>query len=137
MELEALRAILVRRAVKFAKRRGSSGQRAWAEAHGVLNSRVSEFLSGKRLPNDAILNALGFEWRIVRKKRLSAREHRLKQYLADEKSAQESLETHPHETRELLRAWQTSQCEWFSGTVLEIVAEFIEWNARQAIEGDR
>lgn len=69
MTLDAIRAVLVKRAAKFAKRRKSGGLRAWAEAHGIPPSRVSEFLSGKRLPNDAILNALGFEWRVVRKAR--------------------------------------------------------------------
>ena len=67
MKLEAIRAILVKRAGKFAKRRKSGGLRAWAEAHSIPPSRVSEFLNGKRLPNPALLDALGLEWRICRK----------------------------------------------------------------------
>lgn len=43
----------------------------WCRAHGLPKSRVSEAMNGKRLPSDAILHALGFEWRIVRVKRVS------------------------------------------------------------------
>ncbi len=64
-----VRDLLLKKAQSHARRKGSLGMRAWAEAHGIPPSRVSEFLAGKRLPNPAILDALGLEWRIVRKAR--------------------------------------------------------------------
>lgn len=54
-----------------------------------------------------------------------AREARIARYLSNEKAARESLATYPESTRQRLEAWQTEQCEWFSDTILEIVAEFI------------
>lgn len=64
--LDSLRASLLDRAAKYAtKRRGCLGTNRWARAHGILQSRVSEFLGGQRPPNDELLAALGFERRIV------------------------------------------------------------------------
>lgn len=54
-----------------------------------------------------------------------AREARIARYLSDEKAARESLAAYPESTRQRLEAWQTEQSEWFSDTILEIVAEFI------------
>lgn len=54
-----------------------------------------------------------------------AREARIARYLSDEKAARESLATYPESTRQRLEAWQSEQSEWFSDTILEIVAEFI------------
>lgn len=64
--LDSLRATLLDRAAKYAtKRRGCLGTNRWAREHGILQSRVSEFLGGHRPPNDELLAALGFERRIV------------------------------------------------------------------------
>lgn len=54
-----------------------------------------------------------------------ARGARVARYLSNEKAARESLATYPEATRQRLEAWQTEQHEWFSDTILEIVAEFI------------
>jgi hypothetical protein len=69
MTEEQVRSLVLRRARPFAGRAGSTGVRAWAEAHGILTGHVSEFLSGKRGPATKMLNALGLEYRIVRKRK--------------------------------------------------------------------
>lgn len=69
MSLDEVRALLLRRAKKHIARKGSSGVTAWAKHHGVSKGHVSEFVAGKRLPTTAILDALGLEWRICRKRR--------------------------------------------------------------------
>ena len=40
----------------------------WCRVHGVAKSHASEFLNGKRLPTTDLLDALGLEWRICRKR---------------------------------------------------------------------
>ena len=50
---------------------------------------------------------------------------RTARFLADQKAAAAALASLPDSTRARLEAWQTAQSEWFDGTVLEIVAEFI------------
>lgn len=51
----------------IAKQTGSRGMSRWCRKHGLLKSRVSEFMNGIRPPNDALLAALNLEYRIVRK----------------------------------------------------------------------
>lgn len=53
-EAEAIRSLL------FAQCEQAGGLRAWARRHGVPVSLVSETLSGRRPPGEAIANALGF-----------------------------------------------------------------------------
>ena len=67
MTLESVRALILRRAKPFRKYRGTTGVKAWCEAHGVAATHVSEFLNGKRGPTADMLDALGLEWRIMRK----------------------------------------------------------------------
>lgn len=55
----------------------------------------------------------------------AARDSRVARYLSDQKEARENLATYPENIRQRLEAWQTEQREWFSDTILEIVAEFI------------
>jgi hypothetical protein len=77
MTLEEVRLLLAKHAARHAgKRKGSQGYKRWAEKHGIPKSRVSEFMAGVRLPNDAILSALGLEWRIGRKRNHSPDRHR-------------------------------------------------------------
>lgn len=64
-----VRELLLRRIEKFRNRRGSIGLRPWCKANAVAISHASEFLNGKRLPTTDLLDALGLEWRIVRKHR--------------------------------------------------------------------
>jgi hypothetical protein len=49
------------------------GHNRWCEANKVSSSHASEFLTGRRLPTTDILDALGFEWRIVRKRTPTAK----------------------------------------------------------------
>jgi hypothetical protein len=63
-----------------------------------------------------------------------SRAERTAKYLADESAASEALAMLPEAVRQRLDAWQTAQSEWFSGTVLEIVAEFIAWDDARRIE---
>lgn len=69
---DQIRTLLLRRAKPFARRRGSSGVRAWAEAHGVNHSHVSEFMTGNRGPFVRMLDILDLETRIVRKRKASS-----------------------------------------------------------------
>lgn len=68
MTEEEVRSLVLRRARPFVDRAGSSGVRAWAAAHGLPTGHVSEFLNGKRGPALKLLDALGLEYRIVRKR---------------------------------------------------------------------
>ncbi len=70
MTSDEVRALLLKRAARYAKNRGSSGVTGWARHHGISKGHVSEFLAGKRLPTTAILDALNLEWRISRKRRI-------------------------------------------------------------------
>ena len=65
-----------------------------------------------------------------------SRAERTAKYLADESAAREALAMLPEAVRQRLDAWQTAQSEWFSGTVLEIVAEFIAWDDARRIEAE-
>ncbi len=62
MNIKQVQNLLLRKAKK------SGTIYAWCRDNGVSRQRASEFLSGKRLPTNDILEALGLEWRIVRKK---------------------------------------------------------------------
>ncbi len=68
MTLDEVRKILIREGKKCQIYRGTSGVTAWCSEHGVSKARASEFLSGKRLPTTDILEALGLEWRVMRKR---------------------------------------------------------------------
>jgi hypothetical protein len=65
-----------------------------------------------------------------------ARDARTAKYLADESAARESLAMLPEAVRQRLDAWQAAQSEWFNGTVLEIVAEYIAWDDARRIEAE-
>lgn len=49
-------------------RRARSGLRPWCRANAVSESHANEFLNGRRGPASDLLNALGLEYRIVRKR---------------------------------------------------------------------
>ena len=68
MTLSQVRRMLIARAKKHQVYRNTTGVTAWCAAHSVSKARASEFLSGKRLPTTDILNALGLEWRVMRKR---------------------------------------------------------------------
>jgi hypothetical protein len=68
MTLDDVRKLLLRRSRTHIKYRGTTGVKAWCEAHGVAATHVSEFLNGKRGPTSDLLENLGLEWRIVRKR---------------------------------------------------------------------
>jgi hypothetical protein len=69
MTLEQVRKLLLRRCKPFISGYGNSqtGIRPWCEAHGVASTHASEFLNGKRGPAPDLLDALGLEWRVMRK----------------------------------------------------------------------
>lgn len=69
MTLDQVRALLLARAAKFKIRARETHLGQWCKAHRVSKGHVSEFLNGKRLPTTDILNALGLEWRICRKRK--------------------------------------------------------------------
>ena len=56
---------------------------------------------------------------------IAARNARVSRYLAEQAEARDALNDYPDTVRDRLEAWQAHQREWFSPTVLEIVAEFI------------
>ena len=58
-------------------------------------------------------------------------------YLVDESDAREALAVLPEAVRQRLDAWQTAQSDWFRGTVLEIVAEYIAWDDARRIEAEQ
>lgn len=64
-----VRDLVRKRAARHAEREGSTGVTAWAKAKGVRKSHLSEFMTGKRAPTTDLLDALGLEWRIMRKRR--------------------------------------------------------------------
>jgi hypothetical protein len=68
MEPDHVRKLLLRRAKGFSRYKGNSGVGAWCKAHNVSRAHASEFLNGKRLPTTDLLNALGLEWRIMRRR---------------------------------------------------------------------
>jgi hypothetical protein len=67
MTLEAVRRLLLRRAKGASRYKNVTGVKAWCKTHGVANSHASEFLNGKRLPTADLLEALGLEWRVMKK----------------------------------------------------------------------
>lgn len=69
MTLDQVKKMLLRRAKPYRKYRGTTGVKAWCEAHEVNRSHVSSFLSGKRHPGNDLLEALGLEWRVMKKSR--------------------------------------------------------------------
>jgi hypothetical protein len=68
MREEEVRDLILRRAARYANRKGSTGVTAWGKAHGVSRSHLSEFMAGKRGPTSDVLDTLNLEWRIVRKR---------------------------------------------------------------------
>lgn len=67
MTLDDVRRMLLRRAARYAKNKGSTGVRAWCGLHGVTTSHAFEFINHIRNPTTDLLNALGLEWRVMRK----------------------------------------------------------------------
>jgi hypothetical protein len=67
MTLDAVRKLLLRQTRTFAVYKNSTGIKAWCKVHGVANSHACEFLNGQRNPTSDLLDALGLEWRIMRK----------------------------------------------------------------------
>lgn len=78
MTLEAVRELLLRRAKGASRFKNAIGVKAWCKANGVSDSHASEFLNGQRLPASDLLEALGLEWRIMRKKTGGTREVNMK-----------------------------------------------------------
>jgi hypothetical protein len=69
MTLDDVRKLLLRKAKQHSIYPGSSGLRGWCKAHGVVHSHVTEFVKGHRNPGSDVLDALGLEWRVMRKSR--------------------------------------------------------------------
>jgi hypothetical protein len=62
---------------------------------------------------------------------------RRQRYLGDQEAARKELALYPEHVRQRLEAWQEQQGEWFSDTVLEIVAEFIKHDDARRIAAER
>jgi len=67
---EQVRALLLKRAARYAKRKGSSGVTGWCLAHGVSKGHASEFINNLRPPTTDILDALGLVRSYSRKPKL-------------------------------------------------------------------
>lgn len=61
-----VRKLLLQKSRPYRGRTGS-GLTGWCRAHRLKLPMVSHFLSSRNGPSTGILNALGLEWRIVRK----------------------------------------------------------------------
>lgn len=68
MTLDSVRRMVLKRAASHAKQRGSTGVRPWCEAHGIVVSHAFEFMNGQRNPATDLLEVLGLEWRVARKR---------------------------------------------------------------------
>lgn len=66
MTLEQVRNLVLRKAKPYTGQKGF-GLRGWCEANGVAQTHASDFMSGKRNPGNDLLEALGLEWRVMRK----------------------------------------------------------------------
>jgi hypothetical protein len=67
MTLEAVRKMLLQKTKQHAIYAGSSGLKGWCREYGVTHSHASEFVKGKKKPGSDLLEALGLEWRVMRK----------------------------------------------------------------------
>jgi hypothetical protein len=68
MTLTAVRKLLLRKCKPhIAKDSRGFGLKSWCRANGVASTHASDFLSGRRLPANDLLGALGLEWRIMRR----------------------------------------------------------------------
>lgn len=69
MTLDAVRNLLLRKCRPYAEGTHTGfGLTPWCEAYGVARTHASDFLAGKRNPGSDLLDALGLEWVIARKK---------------------------------------------------------------------
>lgn len=69
MTLDEVRSLLLKKAEKSQVYRNTTGVRRWCEENGVQHPHVTEFLQGRRNPPNDMLDALGLEWRVMRKAR--------------------------------------------------------------------
>lgn len=70
MTLHAVRRLLLRKCKPYLAKNGKGfGLKPWCRAHGVAPTHASDFLTGKRNPASDLLEALGLEWRVMRKSR--------------------------------------------------------------------
>lgn len=75
MTLDQVRNLLLRKAAKHTTGRKGAGIYGWCKAHGVSRSHATEFVNGERLPTTDLLEALGLEWRVMRKTNNQKKEH--------------------------------------------------------------
>lgn len=68
MTEQAVRDLVLVRARRLARNRGSSGFTAWCLKHGVNKGHASDFMNGKKGPGSDLLKALNLEYRIVRRR---------------------------------------------------------------------
>lgn len=70
MTLDDVRKLLLRKCRPFISGHGNSrtGIKPWCKAHCVNTSHASDFLNGNRNPTSDLLEALGLEWRVMRKR---------------------------------------------------------------------
>jgi len=69
MSEDDVRAMILRKAKRHIKKKGGTGVTVWGKVHGLPRGHLSEFMNGQRGPVTAILDALGLEWRICRKRK--------------------------------------------------------------------
>lgn len=68
MTLDQVRKLLLRKCKPYAAGAHTGfGLTAWCDAHGVAKTHASDFLAGKRNPGTDLLEALGLEWRVMKK----------------------------------------------------------------------
>lgn len=69
MNLDQVRKRLLRECRPYVAKDGRGfGLKPWCRANGVASTHASDFLSGKRNPASDLLEALGLEWRVMRKR---------------------------------------------------------------------
>lgn len=68
MTEEDVRDLVRQRAKLYARNKNSTGFTEWCAQAGVNKGHASDFMNGKKLPGNDLLNALGLEWAIVQKK---------------------------------------------------------------------
>ena len=69
MSEDDVRSMILRKSKPFARNKGTSGVTSWGVQHGISKGHLSDFMNGKRGCETKILEALGLEWRICRKRR--------------------------------------------------------------------
>lgn len=70
MSEDDVRALILRKAKPFARNKGTTGVTLWAVRHGLSKGHLSDFMNGNRGCDTKVLDVLGLEWTITRKRKV-------------------------------------------------------------------